>query len=220
MSARTLYRLGGLTLMVALPLQVVGLFIHPPHLLQYYAQPTFATSHVLLTLSEVAATLGIVAAYVRIAQEGGKWALAAFVLNIVTFELLIDLTLFEAFGAPVLERDPVAREVLAPGGYYVNGELGTGGRGILGTLSVLAALTLAVAIFRTSAFPRVTAYLLIASIPLPVIETLVFLPFLGGPQHRIPQEAIPAPISPLSIGYYAFFLALGWMGWQLWRRPP
>lgn len=219
MSASILYRVGGLALMVALPLQVTGLVIHPPHLPKYYVEPAFAISHTLLLVSTIIASLGFVAAYTRMALAGGKWALAGFVLNMVTFELLVVLTMFEAFGAPLLARDPVANYVVAPSGYYVNGELGAGGRALVGFLSVAAALVLAVAILRTHAFPRAAAYLLIASVPLPIIETAILIPFLGGPEHRIPPEAIPAPISPLSIGYYLFFLALGWMGWILWSRP-
>jgi hypothetical protein len=204
--------------MAALPLEVVGLVIHPPHLPQYYVQPAFAISHTMLLAATIIASLGFVAAYASMATAGGRWALAAFVLNTVTFQLLIDLTVFEAFGAPMLARDPIAHYIVAPSGYYVNGDLGAGGRALVGLSSTLAALTLAVAIMRTRIFPRVTAYMLIALIPLPIIETAVLIPFLGGPDHRIPQGAIPAPVSPLSVGYYLFFLALGLIGWTLWRR--
>lgn len=205
--------------MAALPIQVAGLWIHPPHLLKYYGTPAFAISHALLLISTILASLGFLAAYSRLARQGGALAMLGFVLTIVTFELLVVLLTFEAFGAPALARDPAARDLLGDGsGSYVNGELGAGGRAVVGFGSVLAALVLGAAILRASVFPRPVARVLIASVPAPILETLVLLPLLGGPRHVIPQEAVPSPLSPLSLGYYLVFLAYAWMGYELWRH--
>ncbi len=74
-SSATLFRLSGLALLVALPLQVLGFVLHPPsERVVDVLQPAYQLAHLILFVSWMFALLGLMGFYGRQAERAGCWA--------------------------------------------------------------------------------------------------------------------------------------------------
>ncbi len=223
MSDTALYRLAGLALMAALPLQVVGFVLHPPgEVPRNFVLPEFMVAHVILLVSGSLAMLGFIAMYVRIASGAGTVGLVGFVLTMISFQLLTVLLMFEAFGAPQLARDPSARYLVTPpSGYYLSGDLGVIGRLAAGVAGVLGPILFGIAMLRARVFSRWSAICLIAYFPASLLEAAILIPFLGVEAPF--SGGLPSVVAPVAIGNYVLYLGFAWAGYLLWRNagaPP
>ena len=71
MSTKTLYRLSGLALILALPLQIMGFVLHHPgtERVEDALSPLYAPAHLVLFVSWFFAVLGLPALYARQADR-------------------------------------------------------------------------------------------------------------------------------------------------------
>ncbi len=218
MSTSTLYRLSGLALMAALPLQIVGFVLHPPgEVPRNFVLPEFTVAHVILLVSGTLAMLGFIAMYVRITSGAGALGLVGFVLTMISFQLLTVLLMFEAFGAPQLARDPSARYLVTPpSGYYLSGDLGFVGRSAAGVAGILGPILFGIAMLRTRVFQRWAGICLIAYFPASLVEAAILVPFLG-PQAPF-SGGVPSGVAPVALGYYVLYIGFAWAGYTLWKE--
>ena len=88
-SSEQLYRLSGLALLAALPLQIVGYLLHPPNEeVQQVLQATYGPAHVVLFASWLLALLGLPGLYAWQARQAGRLGLVGFVATMVVLPLL------------------------------------------------------------------------------------------------------------------------------------
>lgn len=215
MSSTTIYRLSGLALLIAFPLQVLGFALHPPGLesLANFVLPQYGPAHLLLAVSWTFALLGFPGLYLAQAARAGIIGLVGIVASVLMALLSFELVMFEAVAAPILASDATASHLVAPDGALVNGELGMLGRLVfLSILTLGGPVLLGVASLRAGVLPRASALLQIASVVgLPVFAGVGLLSNALG----IPGALLTFP----GLGYAVLFLAYAIAGWTLWRVP-
>jgi len=221
MSASTLYRLGGLALMAAFPILLVGEAIHPPgEQINYLVMPIYPVAHVFQLLAWLLLLVGMPAAYARQAERAGWLGLVGFVLTMLFIVFSVDLLLWEINGAPRLAADPATRYLVVAGngpsggGIMANGALGVVGRFfVLGIITILSPIVFGIATWRAGILPRWSGILQIASWPLLLI---------WGPAFLLLTKLGFAPFdtlfSPLGFGYGVQFLGYAWAGYALWSQ--
>jgi hypothetical protein len=196
----TLNRLGGLALLLALPLQVVAGMLHPPsHAPIYLTSITHLLSHSIDLISWLLVLLGLFALYVHQAHRAGVLGLIGFVLTMLNAVAHVDLLIYETFTAPVLARMPTTQFLVAPNGPLADGPLGLA---ITLPLLALGPLLFGFATVRAGVLARGAGYLPIsglcvalASVPLMIVGLL------------------DAP--PVTLVYALIFLGYAWGGYTL-----
>jgi hypothetical protein len=215
MSSTAIYRLSGLALLIAFPLQVLGFAIHPAGLesLANFVLPQYGPAHLLLAVSWTFALLGFPGLYLAQAARAGIIGLLGIVASALMALLSFQLVMFEAVAAPILASDTAASHLVAPEGALVNGELGMIGRFVILSIVTLGGpIILGVASLRAGVLPRASALLQIASVVgLPVYVGVGLLSNALG----IPGALLTFP----GLGYAVLFFGYALAGWALWRVP-
>jgi len=224
MSTTSLYRLCGLALMAALPLFLVGEFIHPPgEEIRYLVLPTYPIAHALGLAAFLLLLLAVPGLYARQAGRAGRLGLVGFILSMLFLAGTCELLLWEAFGAPRLAADPATSYLVVsvpPGhaalagatGMMANGALGAIGRyGVLLALTVLGPILFGAATWRARVYPRWVGILQIGSV--------VFLPLFVLIQVGLGRLGFfNADLSVIGLGYGTVLLGYAWGGFTLWRE--
>ncbi len=206
MSSATLFRLSGLALLIALPLQIVGFVLHPPsEQVMDVLKPTYGPAHVILFVSWLFALLGLPGFYARQAQRAGVLGLIGFIATMFAVAYHFYLLLYEAYATTLLAQDPATQALIEDGPLAH----GAGALGPLGFLSVLAFPLLGIATVRSGILPRWSGWLQIASVP------VFFLSIALVPLGVFSEGGM---LSPIAMLYYLTFLGYAWGGYTLWRR--
>lgn len=206
MSTGTLFRLSGLLLLVAVPLQVIGWVLHPPgEEIDHVLQATYRPSHIVLLVSWLCVLLGLPGLYARQAHRAGKLGLVGFGLVMIMVAYHCYLLTYEAFATTILASDPATSALVGEGGKLSHGVEMLGG--IAMTL-VLAYPLFGIATVRAGILPRWTGWLFVASVP------LLFLAFIAIPASI--QEDLPGWALPIALHYYLLYAGFALAGYALW----
>lgn len=206
MSPTLLYRLSGLALLVALPLQVLGFVLHPPsEQVVDVLKPLYGPSHIILFSSWVIASLALPALFARQASRMGWFGLVSFSLTMLAAAYHHYLLLYEAYAAPLLAQNQATRALIGDGPLAH----GAGALGLLAFLLPFAFTLFGIATLRARVFPAAVGWLLVACVPAFVLAGFV-LP---------PDSPAPYPgVSPIALLYYLLFTGFGIAGYQLWQE--
>ncbi len=205
MSPRTLFRLSGLALLLALPLQVAGFVLHPAtEEVVDVLKSTYGPAHIVLFVSWLFALLGLPGLYARQADRARLLGLVSFVLLMLTAAYHSFLLLYEAYATPLLARE-------APG-LIGDGPLahGAGALGPLAYALVLAFPLFGLVTLLAGVLPRWTGWLQILSLPVFVLGMMF-----------IPEEAFRGAlmvVEPIRLLYYLVFVGYAGGGYMLWRE--
>lgn len=204
MLSRTLFRLSGLALLIALMLQVLGFVLHPPgEQVADVLRPLYGPAHLILFASWVFALLGLTGFYARQASRAGVLGLVGFAATGFAAAYHFYLLLYEAYATVALARDPATQALVGDGPLAH----GAGALGPLALLSVLAFPLFGIATVRAGVLPRPAGWLQIASVP-------VF--FLTIPLVSLGVFAEGGMLSSIAVLYYLAFLGYAWGGYALW----
>jgi hypothetical protein len=212
MTAARLYRLSGLALLLALPLEVAGWLIHPHgEDLVALRDPLYTPAHLLLLVQLAIVQLGLTGLYARQAGRSGWLGAIGFALTVPYFVLHYTLLQYESFVAPYLAREPATQALVAPGGALAHGAAGTQGAFglIIPLLAATGVLLLGIATLRAGVFPRAAGWLPLAAVAVYVVAS------------SLPYDAINAPpswLSPVAFVYYLLYLGYAWGGYALWTE--
>lgn len=208
MSSRTLFRLSGLALLIALPLQVLGFVLHPPsERVVDVLQPTYGPAHLILFASWMFVLLGLTGFYVRQANRAGILGLIGFAATMFAAAYHSYLLLYEAYATPVLAHHEATQTLIGPGGPLAHG---AGALGLLGFSSILAFPLLGVATVRAGVLPRWAGWLQIASVPVFVLSAVAWSLLASS------EAALAGPVSPIAFLYYLAFMGYALGGYALW----
>ncbi|CAN5762513.1 MAG: hypothetical protein M3493_05010 [Actinomycetota bacterium] len=215
-SSEQLYRLSGLALLAALPLQVVGYLLHPPNEeVQQVLQATYGPAHVVLFASWLLALLGLPGLYARQARRAGRLGLVGFVATMVAVAYHSYLLLYEGFAVPIMARQPATQALLGADGPLAHG---AGALGVLAFALPLAFAVLGVATVRAGVFPRGVGWLQIASVPAFVVIAIVLGIALDG-QVGPEGTSWVGGMLPISVLYWLLFAGYAWGGAVLRSAP-
>jgi len=206
MSSVALFRLSGLALLIALPLQVLGFVLHPPsEEVVDVLEPAYGPAHLILFVSWMFALLGLTGFYARQAHRAGVLGLIGFAATVFAAAYHFYLLLYEAYATVALARDPATQALIA------NGPLahGAGALGPFGFASILAFPLFGIATVRAGVLPRWAGWLQIASVPVFLLSAFVISPDAPSP--------LPG-VSPIAFLYYLTFLGYAWGGYALWKE--
>ncbi len=204
MSSRTLFRLSGLALLIALPLQVLGFVLHPPsEQVVDVLKPTYAPAHLILFVSWMFALLGLTGFYARQADRAGVLGLIGFAATMFAAAYHFYLLLYEAYATPLLAQEPATRALVGDGPLAH----GAGALGPIAFASVLAFPLLGIATVRAGVLPRWAGWLQIASVP------VFFLSIVLVPLGMFAEGGM---LSPIAMLYYLAFLGYALGGYALW----
>lgn len=204
MSSKTLFRLSGLALLIALPLQVLGFVLHPPsEQVVDVLKPLYGPAHLIVFVSWMFATLGLTGFYARQAHRAGVLGLVGFAAIMFAAAYHFYLLLYEAYAAPLLAQEPATRALIGDGPLAH----GAGALGPLAFLSVLAFPLLGIATLRAGVLPRLSGWLQIASVP------VFFLSILLVPLGVFAEGGM---LSPIAMLYYLVFAGYAVGGYALW----
>lgn len=204
MSSRMLFRLSGLALLIALPLQILGFVLHPPsEQVVDVLKSAYSPAHVILFVSWMFAMLGLTGFYARQADRAGILGLIGFAATVFAAAYHFYLLLYEAYATPLLAQEPATRSLIGDGPLAH----GAGALGPIGFLSILAFPLLGVATLRAGVLPRWAGWLQIASVP------AFFLSIVLVPLGVFAEGGM---LSPIAMLYYLAFLGYAWGGYALW----
>ena len=204
MSSKTLFRLSGLALLIALPLQVLGFILHPPsEQVVDVLKPLYGPAHLIVFVSWMFALLGLIGFYTRQAHRAGALGLIGFAATVFAAAYHFYLLLYEAYATPLLAQEPATRALIGDGPLAH----GAGALGPLALLSVLAFPLFGIATVRAGVLPRPAGWLQIASVP------VFFLSFTLVPLGVFAEGGM---LSPIAMLYYLAFLGYAWGGYALW----
>jgi len=208
MSSTTLFRLSGLALLVALPVQVAGWLIHPAsERIADVLSPLQTPAHLVMFVGWFLVLLGLPGLYVWQARQAGVLGLLGFTASIFTTITVIFLVLFEASPAVLLAQNPATQEAITPGGPLSHGGDLLGG--LFAMLGLLAYPLFGLATLRAGVLPKMVGWLPIASIVVGMLPTFL-----------IPDDvlfSIPGPLQPIAFLYYLVVLAYARGGYVLWQ---
>ncbi|MBA3472909.1 MAG: hypothetical protein H0T57_06700 [Rubrobacter sp.] len=206
MSSVALFRLSGLALLIALPLQVLGFVLHPPsEEVVDVLKPAYGPAHLILFVSWMFALLGLTGFYARQAHQAGVLGLIGFAATVFAAAYHFYLLLYEAYATVALARDPATQALVGEGPLAH----GAGALGPLGFASILAFPLFGVATVRAGVLPRWAGWLQIASVPVFFLSVFVIAPDAPSP--------LPG-VSPIAFLYYLTFLGYAWGGYALWTE--
>jgi hypothetical protein len=205
-SSHTLFRLAGLSALLAgICYLIVGLF-HPPNVAASVTVTRWEAVHIVACLMSFFGLVGMAGLYVRQAAKTGLIGLAGYVLFSLWLTLIMGFSFVEAFVLPQL-ADAHPQFVVAWMGMF-NGPSGSFDLGALPTIWTLTAplyllggLLFGIATFRAGILPKWAGALLALGTVLAPVAALL-------PNASQPKIAIP-------VG-----LALGWLGYALWSEHP
>lgn len=204
MTSATLFRLGGLALLVALPLQVLGFILHPPgERVADVLLPAYGPAHLILFTSWLFALLGLIGFYARQAERAGVLGLVGFAATVFAAAYHFYLLLYEAYATVSLAGDPATRSLVGDGPLAH----GAGALGPFGFASILAFPLFGIATVRAGVLPRLAGWLQIVSVPVFALTIFVIPP--DG------LDLLPG-VTPISLLYYLAFLGYAWGGYALW----
>lgn len=204
MSSSTLFRLSGLALLIALPLQIAGFVLHPPgERVADVLQPLYGPAHLVLFASWMFVLLGLTGFYAKQAHRAGVLGFVGVVGVVFAAAYHFYLLLYEAYATVALAQNEATRALISDGPLAH----GADALGPLGLASILVFPLLGIATVRAGIFPRLSGWLQIASVP-------VFL--LAAPV--LPPPAPFPGISAISFLYYLAFLGYAVGGYALWKK--
>ncbi len=215
-SSEQLYRLSGLALLAALPLQIVGYLLHPPNEEgQQVLQATYGPAHVVLFASWLLALLGLPGLYAWQARQAGRLGLVGFVATMVAVSYHCYLLLYEGFAVPIMARQPATEALLGADGPLAHG---AGALGVVAMSLPLAFAVLGIATVRAKVYPRGVGWLQILSVPAFVVVAVVLGIALGG-QVGPAGTSWVAGMLPISVLYWLLFAGYAWGGATLRSAP-
>ncbi len=181
MDTKTIYKLAGISALLAGLLFALIQFIHPEDTLQAITSPNWAVAHVLSVLFPIFALLGITGIYAKQIEASGKLGFAGYLMLVGAFCLMLCFGFYEAFIAPVIvaEAPDLAANILS----ILENKPGPGLIGevyqLNGILYLLGGLVFAVATIRAKVYPIYASGLL----GLGVLVTLsaAAVPFMARP---------------------------------------
>jgi len=207
----SLFRLSGLALLVALPIQLAGSLLHPQgERLVDLLSPFQTPSHLLMFGAWFLVLLGLPGLYVYQANRAGILGLIGFCASVFTTVNVMFIVLYEASPAVLLAQDPTTQQVITPGGPLSHGGELVGG--VLAMLGLLAYPLFGIATLRAGVFPRAVGWLQIVSVFLGMVPTML-----------IPDDVlvtIPGPVQPIALLYYAVVLGYAIGGYVVWQAHP
>ena len=217
MSSRTLFKLSGLALLIALPLQVLGFVLHPPSEQAVdVLKSIYGPSHLILFVSWMFALPGLAGLYARQAHRAGILGLLGFAATVYAAAYHYYLLLYEAYATPMLAHNEATRTLIGPGGPLAHG---AGALGPLGGLLTLLAFPLfGIAILRAGVLPRLSGWLQIASVPAFFLGPLVVSPDAPAPFGTMAAAPVAWMYFLVFLGYAVGGYAL-WTGKELVREP-
>ncbi len=208
MSTKTLYRLGGVSLLVALPLQILGFVLHHPgtERVEDVLSPLYTPAHLVLFVSWLLALFGLPAFYARQANRAGILGLLGYALTLFAAAYHFYLLLYEAYATKLMAQLPATQLLIGMDGPLAHGA------NALGPLSfalVLAFPLFGIATVRARIFPRAVGWLQILSVPVFFLGMFIVSPDLPNP--------IPIPgLTPIAVMYYLLFGGYALAGYTLW----
>lgn len=212
-SPARLYRLSGLALLVALPLQVIGFVLHPAsERIEHITSSLYGPSHTVLFGSWVLVMLGLPGLYARQAVRAGRLGLVAFVVAMAAVGYHIYLTLYEAFAIPAMADVEAIRVHLGPEGDLAHG---AGALGPVAVLLVLGFPLFGVATLRARVFPRLAGWLQIAAIPVFVVGAVLLGLVLDG-KVGPDGEIWVGGVLPIAVQYWTLCGGFAVAGLTLW----
>jgi hypothetical protein len=216
MSSKTLFRLSGLALLIALPFMIVGFILHPPsEEVSDVLKVTYGPAHLIEFIAWIFALLGLPGLYARQAHRAGILGLVGFVLTMIAAAYHIYLLLYEAFATPLLAQNPATQALIGPGGPLAHGAEGAmGAFAFVAYTLVLAWPLFGIATVRAHVLPRAVGWLQIASVPAFVLGMVLMSILLASDV----LTRMPLGASPLAMMYYLLFLAYAWGGYMLWTE--
>jgi hypothetical protein len=209
MSSATLFRLSGLALLIALPLQIVGFVLHPPsEQVVDVLKPIYGPAHlIILFVSWMFALLGLTGFYARQAHQAGVLGLVGFAATMFAAAYHSYLLLYEAYATPLLAQEPATQALIWDGPLAH----GAGALGPLAFLSILAFPLFGIVTVRAGVLPRLAGWLQIASVPVFFLSIFIMDPDAPAPFGT-------EGVSPIAFLYYLTFIGYAWGGYALWRR--
>jgi hypothetical protein len=200
----TLFRLAGLSALVAgICYVLVGIF-HPANVASSVTSTRWEIVHILACAMSFFGILGLAGLYARQVEESGWLGLVGFLLLSCWLVLIMGFSFVEAFILPHLAASTPAFVRAWMGLFNSNGStFGLGALPVVWTLTaplyILGGLLFGIATFRAGILPRWAGVLLAAGTLLaPIAKAL--------PNASQPKTAIP-------VG-----LALAWLGYALWSE--
>jgi hypothetical protein len=207
MSSTTLYRLSGLALLIALPLQILGFVLHPPsEQVADVLSPLYGPAHLILFVSWLFAALGLLGLYAKQAHRAGVLGLVGFALMIFAAAYHFYLLLYEAYATVALAQNEATRALIGDGPLAH----GAGALGPLGFAAVLAFPIFGIATVRAGVLPPLSGWLQIVCVPVFFLGALVVSPDAPAPFGTM-------AVAPIAWMYYLLFLGYAWGGYALWR---
>jgi hypothetical protein len=213
-SSSTLFRLSGLALLAALPIQLAGWLIHPSgERIADVLSPFQAPAHLTMFVAWFLVLLGLPGLYAWQARRAGLLGLFGFIATVFTTIDVMFIVLYEASPTVLLAQNPATQAVIAPGGPLAHGGELLGG--VVAMVGLLAYPLFGLATVRAGVLPKLVGWLQIASVLVGVIPTLL-----------IPDDvlfSIPGPLQPIAFLYYLLVIAYARGGYVLWHareRPP
>ncbi|CAN5806780.1 hypothetical protein BH18ACT11_BH18ACT11_13490 [soil metagenome] len=207
MSSRTLFRLSGLALLIALPLQILGFALHPPsEQVVDVLKPAYGPAHLILFVSWMFALPGLIGLYVRQADRAKILGLIGFAAILFAAAYHFYLLLYEAYATTLLAQNEATKTLIGPGGPLAHG---AGALGPLGFLAILAFPLFGIVILRAGVLPRLSGWLQIISVPAFFLGALVVSPDASAPFGTMAA-------APIAWMYYLLFLGYAWGGYALW----
>lgn len=208
MSSKTLFRLSGLALLMALPIQIVGFLLHPPsEEVVDVLKSIYGPAHIIIFVSWVFALLGLPGLYARQAHRAGVLGLIGFVLTMLAAAYHFYLVLYEAYATPLLAKETATQALIGPGGPLAHG---AGALGPLAFALILAFPLFGIATVRAGVLPRGSGWLQIVCVPVFFLGMILLPPEV--------QARLPGVATPIAMQYYLLFLGYAWGGYALWTE--
>jgi len=211
MDSRTLFRLSGVALLLALVLQILGSILHPPtEEVVDVLKPTYGPAHLILFLGWLLVVLGLPAFYARQAQRAGRLGLIGFVLTMAAAAYHLYLLLYEASATPLLAQDHGTQALIGPGGRMAHGA------GVLGPLSFALLLgwpVFGIAALRADVLPRLSGWFQVVAFPAAIAGMAIFI-LLPDVLAQFPSQTV----QPVGLVYDLRFLGYACGGYSLLRE--
>jgi uncharacterized membrane protein len=207
-SSSTLFRLSGLALLTALPIQIAGWLIHPAsERIADVLSPWQTPAHLIMFASWFLVLLGLPGLYVWQARRAGLLGLVGFIATVFTTVNVMFIVLYEASPTVLLAQNPATQAVVVPGEPLAHGGALLGG--VVAMIGLLAYPLFGLATLRAGVFPKLVGWLQIASVLIGVIPTLL-----------LPDDvlfSIPGALQPIAFLYYLLVIAYARGGFVLWQ---
>jgi hypothetical protein len=185
-----LYRMSGLALLIGLPPQVLGLVIHPPgEEVEHVLWASYGPSHMLLVVSWLFILLGLPGLYAYQAGRAGRMGVVSFALLVVLVAYHVYLTLYEAFVTPLLADEAATQGLIGPGGELAHGVEAVS---MIFMPFIVAFPLFGIATLRAGVYPRWSAWLQIAAVPVWILNTIAL--------SLLPSGIEDALLAPLHLG--------------------